>query len=197
MRGDQSLHPSSEHEGYNYWYNYKGLYGCNFIDIEHIIKWYYGTTEEQNEANNLCILEHCESFDDGRIEEWHITQKPEIPIFQVHVVFGSDNASLYQDHTLAVRDAVSTFTFKTKGEKDSFLLALAQMPVDNMYAVIEDIDTQVLDRLSGMKGFINISNGNTYQEDPVDNSTFHVVPDMDEEPVHLNDIEVSDWWLSL
>lgn len=49
IRGDKTVHAIGDG---TYFYNYQGIHAREFESLEHLIKWFFGTVEEQEEAEN-------------------------------------------------------------------------------------------------------------------------------------------------
>ncbi len=47
IRGNRTVHKSDDG---TYYYNYEGVHLREFKDLEHLVKWFFGSQEEQQEA---------------------------------------------------------------------------------------------------------------------------------------------------
>lgn len=112
----------------------------------------------------------------------------------LHIVYGEDFVSFYEEHNLIPEEYATEESFDTEIEKDAFMRGVTQSRDTTSYSFVTDYENHVLHELSGMRGYFNIGTGNTYQ---IEDVLGEPMPDMTQEPVHLNDIEISDWWLSL
>lgn len=189
MRGDHTMHPSTEHAGYKFWYNYEGLYGYHFRDIQHVLMFFYGNDKEHQEARDMCLRDYCEPSEGDREEQWHVEYIPNGYPFKVLASYSEENEDFYSDHNVLPESAVQEFTFYTQAEASAFIDGVNETSGYLEHVFVQPKD--ILKEFQAFDGFINTYDGLTYQWGKDD------MPDMEQEPVHLNDIEISDWWLSL
>lgn len=113
---------------------------------------------------------------------------------EVHILYGEDFVKFFEEHGIIPEEYITTEQFDTESEARAFLRGVNQSRDQSSYIIITDYNKDVLQEFVGMKGYFNVHTGLTYQITDIDGEA---MPDMEQESVHLNDIEIPDWWLSL
>ncbi len=65
FRGNRTVHKSDDG---TYYYNYEGVHIREFKNLEHLVKWFFGSEEEQKEAiKNFGYSKHLSKIKDAEV----------------------------------------------------------------------------------------------------------------------------------
>lgn len=118
--------------------------------------------------------------------------KPQQEPVTILVAWGSEKESRYSTIDAIPESEIVRKTFATQAEATAYMQGVEDMDGWQDYAVVQE--DELLYPFTGMRGYFNPATGLTYQ---MDKQHGEDVADIHNEPIHLDYIETSDWWLSL